>query len=304
MTGVPVGAAIAAVSGMAYTTTTRGSVMDGGRGIFAGTLALMALMAGGAGCGDPAGPKLPPSGAGGDGAAGGGAGGAPAQLGAPVWTDGSQSVEVSCSGYYSGNMRFAAPRTQLSAEQLALLGTLRTVGMSASCSVDGMSCQLTVTQSDGSADTFDAEEDGWCLPSSQDHVSFTALKPFLDTLACPFIRANLHLVNAVPLDAGCFDAVASDGQGSSFQLSVTDVSSPVRVELDDCDDPASIGQLSFTLFDTDGTTVLGTSLEPAESGPHHTCALLSAVVPHAGLLTITVAGTVPPGVAPALRVYQ
>jgi len=229
-------------------------------------------------------------------------GGAP-PVDTPIWTDASQSIQVSCSGYYSGAMQLQASRDQLTGDQLALLAGLRTVSMSSSCILDGMSCQVTVRQADGTEQVFAAEEDGWCLPSSQEHVAFSALKPFLDAVACPFIRVGLRQMDAVPLDARCFDAVASGAPGSLFQVFLDDVARPLHVELDECAGAASAGPISFTVFNADGSPV-GTSMVPADPGPAHTCAQLLATGPSPGPLTISVSGNVPSGVAPSLRVYQ
>lgn len=264
----------------------------------AGALALVALVAG---CGD-AGPKAPPVGAGGE-AGAGGLGGA-AVIPTPAWTDDSQGIDVRCSGYFSGAMRFQASRQQLTADELSLLGGLRTAGMSTSCTVDGMSCQVAITQSDGGVRTFAAAQDGWCRELSQELISFATLKPFLDALPCPFLRAGEPVAVPLPLDARCFDTVGSGQAGSSFPVDVVDLTTPLHAELDSCDDAASAGALSLAVLDVDGTTVLGTGTSPADSGPNHTCSLLTATVSHPGRLTVSVRGTVPAGVAPLLRVYQ
>jgi|GEM_PF-5836600 len=249
------------------------------------------------------------AGAGGVGATGGvggrgGAGGAAGPIDAPVWTDSSQSVDVSCSGVFSGQMRFAATRAQMTAEQLAQLSNLRTVGRSASCSTDGMSCQVTITAADGSTRTVDAEQDGWCLDTPRDLVSFLTLKPFLDGLDCVFIRTGLFADDLVPLDQRCFDGVASAPRPTSFQLAIDDVTRPLHLELDGCDQPGLAGKVSFSLFDTDGTTSLGTSAPPADAGPYHACAAMTVTAPHPGHLTVTVSANVTPAVGFWLRAYQ
>ena len=247
----------------------------------------------------------PPAAGGGPGSAGGagGMGGAPAQGDLPVWSDSSRSIDVRCSGYYDGVMRFAASRGQLSSDQLALLSAVRRAGASSSCTVDGMSCQVAITQGDGGAQAFVAAADGWCAADPGNLIAFQSLKPFLDSLACPYVRPGLSSPYTVPLDERCFDALASQSPDTTFKVSVVDVTRPLHAELDDCDQPGLAGTVSITLLDTDGTTTVASSTPPASSGPNHACATLTATAPHAGQVTIAVSGNAM-SVPDWLRVFQ
>lgn len=111
-------------------------------------------------------------------------------------------------------------------------------------------------------------------------------------------------VYAVSLDPRCFDRLITQPQATSFQVSVDDVSKPLHIELDNCDQAGWAGSITFTVLDPDGTTVLGTSALPADSGPNHACALLTTAVLHPGPVTVTVSANVTPsGGAFWLRVY-
>ena len=55
--------------------------------------------------------------------------------------------------------------------------------------------------------------------------------------------------------------------------------------------------MSFSLLDSDGTTVLGTSSVPADPGANGTCAALDQTFPHTGVFGLQIATE--PGLLPA-----
>jgi hypothetical protein len=169
--------------------------------------------------------------------------------------------------------------------------------------VDGTTCDVTITGADGSSRTWVAPQDGWCLAPRNDLISYVALSPFLDTFTCASIMPGTQSVYAVSLDPRCFDRVIAQPRTTSFQVSVDDVSRPLHVELDDCDQAGWAGNISFTVFDTDGTTALGTSTLPADSGPNHACAMLTTAVSHPGPVTVVVSANVTPSGSFWLRAY-
>ena len=234
----------------------------------------------------------------------GGAGGAAGTTGVAVWDDASQGLDVTCSGYYAGNMHFVASRAQLTADQLTLLSNIRTTGVDSSCGADGVSCEVTISQADASEQTWLAEEDGWCSTPRNDLISYADLKPLLDSVSCTYIRSPLPDVYVVAPDPLCFDALQTGADEPTLKVSVDDLTRPLHVELDDCGATAWAGNVSFTVFDTDGTTVLGTSTLPVDSGRYHACATVTTPVPHAGQVTVTVTSGVTSLGGAWLRAYQ
>ena len=124
---------------------------------------------------------------------------------------------------------------------------------------------------------------------------FKSFDPFLRSLDCQYAKDLTYgLPNpASPVrpDARCFNGLftpAGDGGAISVSLQVDDATPQYHIELDDCGQPGRVGKLSFSLRDSDGTTVLGMSGVPADTGRNGTCATRDQVFPHTGSFVLDV----------------
>ena len=221
----------------------------------------------------------------------------------PVWTQASQSIDVGCFNFFSGSMRFSATRDQLSADQPALLSGLRTIEAVPGCTADVTECQIAVTDQAGQQSTFAANQTDSACSTPGKIVSFQSLEPFLQTLGCQYAK-NLTYGPASPVaaDARCFNGLFTSGGGSiAVTLTVDDAQVARHIELDDCDQPGRLGKLAFTVFDSDGTTALGTATAVPDAGPNHTCTALDVAFPRAGQFPLDVVAD--PSIMPAGDFY-
>src|SRR3569623_5989 len=244
------GAAIATTTRMARVRRSVYQACGGGR---AAMLALVALVVGGAGCGEKA-PTPAPSGPGGGGGLGG-AGGSTPVVPAVVWNDSSQSSDGTCSSYWAGSTRFVARRAQMTEEQLALLSKLVVVDSGGPCLADGFACSITIVQGDCTSLSIRSVQDDLTCQQSQPAVSYASFKPFADTWSCPSAKGPLQLSSAddtLAPDARCYQQLLTSGTGDLRRsISLTDVRTALHVELDDCN-PGLVGALGVMQRDAGG----------------------------------------------------
>jgi len=208
--------------------------------------------------------------------------------GARIWTETSSSLEVGCFGFFQGSMRFVATRDQLSTSELDTLSGMTVVDGATTCFSDYMGCTVTVGDADGSTTAIDANESNIVCDRPRKVLSWETFNPFRLGLGCQYAKdlTGLGPDPTVPVtpDARCFNGVFTGGTEGfiTVGLGVDDTSPAYRIELDDCAQPGRLGKLSFTMFDSDGATVLGSSAAPADPGPDGTCAALELTFPHAG----------------------
>lgn len=233
-------------------------------------------------------------------AAAGGCSGDPA---APVWTATSKSLTGSCFGFFQGSMRFEATRDQLSPAQLDLASKLQTVDAVAGCPTDVTTCTVTVMQADGSSSTWDSLALDSACAQPRKVISFASFDPFVRSLGCRFAKdftfGSAPARDPLTPDARCFNGLFTGGDTTAIaiQLGIDDAGPTRHIELDGCDQPSRQGDFTFTVLDSDGATVLGTSAPVADAGPNGTCARLDQVFPHTGSfgLNVAVAPTMPAG---------
>jgi hypothetical protein len=228
-------------------------------------------------------------------------------LGQPVWTETSSSLDLSCFQYWQGSMRFVATRDQLSAAQLGMLAAMRSIDAVPGCVSDVMGCSLSVVQADASTTTIDAIETDSACDRPRKVVSFDTFSPFLGSLGCQYAQVlSSGRAAPVPADARCFNGLFTTTNGATIVLTlqVDDPATVHHIELDACAQVERFGKLFFTVLDSDGTTVLGTSNPPGDAGSNGTCAVLDQTFPRSGLFGLQVVA--PPGVLPGdfyLRFY-
>jgi hypothetical protein len=225
-------------------------------------------------------------------------GGEPA---APVWTETSRSIEVGCFAFFQGSMRFEASRDQLSSGQVDMLSGMTVIDAVPGCVEDTMGCSLSVVQGDGSTTMIGANETDSACGTARKLVSFATFDPFRRSLGCQYAKdlTQPNSASPVPADERCFNGLfmSTDGGTIPVVLQVDDATPVHHIELDDCAQSGRVGKLSFTLRDSDGTTVLGTSGVPADAGPNGTCASLDQTFPRTGPFTLEVAAEA--GLTPA-----
>ena len=167
---------------------------------------------------------------------------------------------------------------------------------------DGFECSLSVAQADGSTTMMEAIDLDSACGQPRKLVSFASFEPFRKSLGCGYAKSLTFAdpPQAVRADERCFNGLFTAGQGDpiSIILQIDDAVRTHRIELDGCAQPGRIGKFSFSLVDSDGTTVLGTSSVPADPGADGTCAALDQTFPHTGLFGLqiaTEAGLLPAG---------
>ena len=211
---------------------------------------------------------------------------------ASIWNASSQSVDVSCFGYWIGSMRFVARRDQLSAAQLDMLSNLKAVDPMPGCADDGLACSLSVAQADGSTTTMTANQIDLACGGATKVISFASFTPFRESIGCWHAKSLTAEEPTLNADERCFHGLFI-GTGRADPISVTlqidDTTRTHRIELNDCAHPGRIGKLSFSLLDSDGTTVLGTSTVPADPGVSGTCAALDQTFARSGLFGLEIA---------------
>jgi hypothetical protein len=228
-----------------------------------------------------------------------------------LWRQDSQTIDMSCFAFFQGSMRFRANRNQLTADQLALLSNLRAVDAKDECLEDGMECAITIVQADGQATKMDALAGDFNCGQPRQVIAYDTFLPFLHTVDCQHAKdltfATLDRAKPISPDPRCYNGLFVGGGGGaiSVALDVPDATSPRHIELDWCDQPGRIDKLHFSVFESDGTTLLGSSVAPACPGVDGTCATLDLTFPHAGSFELGVA--VDPGLTLAgdffLRFY-
>jgi hypothetical protein len=205
-----------------------------------------------------------------------------------LWTESSRSIEVSCFGYWVGSMRFVATREQLSVAELDMLSRMRIIDSAASCVADVMGCSLTVAQADGTTTEIDAIETDSTCTDRRKVVSYESFDPFRQSLGCRYAKNSAQMT--LGPDARCFNGLftAQAGGVTNLGLRVDDAAPAYHVELVSCAQPERAGKLSFSLRDSDGTTVLGSSAAPADAGPNGACAAHDQTFPRTGTFALEV----------------
>jgi hypothetical protein len=212
----------------------------------------------------------------------------------PLWTETSRSIDVACFGFFQGSMRFTATRDQLSASQIDMLSRMTVIDGDPICIADGMGCSLTIVDATHTT-MIDAIEENSACTNPRKVVSYETFNPFRTSLPCRYAQqlafgqsATGQSAAPLPADPRCFNGMftGSDGGAISVGLQVDDATVAHHIELDDCAQSGRVGKLSFSLLDSDGTTVVGTSSPPADAGPNGTCALLDQTFSHAGLFSL------------------
>ena len=212
----------------------------------------------------------------------------------PLWRQDSQTIDVSCFAFFQGSMRFRANRDQLSADQLALLSNLRAIDAKDQCLEDGMECAITVVQGDGQSTEMDAVAGDTNCGQPRQVIAFDSFAPFLDTVDCQHAKdltfATPDRPKSVSPDPRCYNGLFVGGGGDTIAvaLDVPDATSPRHIELDWCNQPGRIGKLRFSVFESDGITLLGSSVAPDSPGVDGTCATLDLTFPHAGSFNLGV----------------
>jgi len=208
-------------------------------------------------------------------------------------------ITLVCACGIQGSMRFVATRDQLSAAQLDMLSSMTVVDGDTTCFSDYMGCTVTVGDADGGTTAIDANESNIVCDRPRKVLSWETFNPFRLGLDCQYAKELTYPQTMVPVtaDARCFNGVFTSGVDEAtitVTLGVDATTAPYRIELDDCAQAGRSGKLGFTVIDSDGATVLGSSVAPADPGPDGTCAALDMTFPHSGGYALEI------GVAPGL----
>jgi len=214
------------------------------------------------------------------------------------WNEESASIDVSCSAFFQGSMRFRADRSQLTASQIDLLAQLQVVSDSNQCLSDGLGCKLTIVEGDGTVAQYQAiQGDGACAATVVPLISLASLDPFLQTLGCRYSKSEpLGPMPEAPAsgpglaaDARCFHGLFAYAGGGTINLAIaiasTDV--PYHLELDGCV-ADRYGHATLKVLAPGSVTEVASGAAPADDRPDGTCARLDYVFPSTGTYTMTV----------------
>jgi hypothetical protein len=202
-----------------------------------------------------------------DAAPGGGDDGGPGPAGGQVWTGDSQRISIRSFGYWDGSSGYERARGELTPAQLELLAHLEVREPVDSCSMDLIEHEISIVDGAGVSHQYYAKEsDDTCQgnESTAPLIAMASLQPFLDTFTC--ISASDTREGAfhdVPLVVhpgdGCLHGLFMDGRGAVVRLELQ-VATPGALTLSTESCRAFATRL--TLFDVDGTTVLGEGAPP------------------------------------------
>jgi hypothetical protein len=217
----------------------------------------------------------------------------------PPWDSSSQSIELSCGSFFEGSAIFRAERSELTREQLELLGSLEVTDGDDGCLLDARSCLVTITSSAGAATQYRAtERDKTCGDESKPWLSFSTLAPLLETLHCYYSKQGVD--NPLLANPLCLTGMFSPSGGATVhrRLHVDEPQRSYHVELNHCLEPNRVGQIQMTLT-VDGQTMRGA--EPSAPGEDDTCLAIDFTPTTTGDLDLAVTTT--PSFLPAGDYY-
>jgi hypothetical protein len=168
-----------------------------------------------------------------------------------------------------------------------------------------MGCSLSVAQADGTTTNIDSIELDEICDTPRKLVAYESFDPFRRSLGCRYAKDPTSGTTAASVrpDARCYNGVFTPQTGSvtNLGLQVDDAAAAYHIELNDCTQPGRAGKLSFSLRDSDGITILGSSAAPAEAGPDGACATHDQTFPHTGTFALEVVAA--PEILPAGDFY-
>jgi hypothetical protein len=226
----------------------------------------------------------------------------------PVWDSNARHVDLTCSGFFDGGMRFSADRDQLSPAQMGMLEDLRTISPSGQqCVSDVLGCTIAVTNGRGTTTTYQARMTDDSCGDDAPQIAFASLQPFLSTIGCGYSKGDRgdEPPPELAADPRCWNAVFTSGEGKIKRRLRVDSAGPKHIAASECGYANRRGKVSLTVFDADGATPLKMSPPADDPGAAGICSEADVPFPTAGVYDLVI--DVAPGFLPAgdffLRFY-
>jgi len=186
-----------------------------------------------------------------------------------VWNARSEHIDVSCFSYHFGTLLLNGDRAQFSGEQLRSLSNLQRVQANNTCSSDGVSCDILITDDVGNVQKYRADDSN-CNGADQ-ALGYDSVKELLASFDCEL----LTFIENVPLAA---NAMCQHGVSAGLRktLSLSEAGKPYHLQLTNCSETA-VG-LSLQLFGGNPPSLIGTGVPLAAPGPGGACLELDVEV--------------------------
>jgi hypothetical protein len=218
---------------------------------------------------------------------------------APIWTDDSRAIDVSCFGFFQGSKRIRATRDQLSPDQLAILSGLRPIPPKSTCATDTFSCSVAITAADGTVATYDTDQLDSDCGSTKRLIPFASFNPFLQSIPCASAKQSAgfspdggETLLSISPDPRCYNGLFAAPPNPIQRLLVVDDPSIQRhLEFDSCNDTRrSPAVLHPQLLTPDGTTPLPVVwvAVTTDPGPDGTCYRADYTFPAAGAYVLSI----------------
>lgn len=212
----------------------------------------------------------------------GGEGGEGGVASVHFFTDATQHVEIACFGFFDGFATFRADRSQLSAEQLPILGAQTGVpGSTYDDNDDGIHCVATTTDAQSQNLEFVVSASSQPLievqPSNgEGGAGGDSGQSRASLLGCEF-RSPYAADPPISANALCVREIWIGSKDSRYSLALSTPGKSYHVELTDCT-AQTLGQTTVALFGADPETPLAVGTAPTDPGPEQSCLVLDAQV--------------------------
>jgi hypothetical protein len=217
---------------------------------------------------------------------------------ARIWTDGSTAIDVLCSGFHDGQMRFRARRDQLSTDQLALLANVTTAPPQPgpptpdACVPDVLSCTVTIGGAGGANASYFVYGFDYPCGGHDNLIADSTFRPFRASLPCRYGRevgpGSPPLPPLAP-DERCFHGLVPSSFLPEPVLAVDAPGRSRHVELDGCSAQGSAASLLMQIRTEDGASTVADGAPVADPGADHVCLSLDHTFVSAGNYRLHVA---------------
>lgn len=216
----------------------------------------------------------------------------------PIWNADSERFELHCSGFVPGSLTVRADREQLSARQLQVLGDLTTAPRNNDCQLDGIDCEMAITDRAGAVARYRANDDD--CQGGKDGLAFASVEALRKELGCEYRDAfnpRIELLRSNPL---CGYALQTVPEVNRQKLALSEPGRRYHIELSDCGSHPE--ELTAQVLGTDPTTPLASGLGSERDGAACLALELQVSEPTEAELVVT-AGAHPSPYALELRFW-
>jgi len=211
-------------------------------------------------------------------------------VGSPIWLPTSVGIEGSWSAFFDGGFRLELTRDEMTPEQLEALGRVVTIPSNDLCFADGAFISIIVLDTNGSSNTYFAEESDGTCNRGEPSVSFEPADQVLQSAGCLAGKqysdrlASLGTTLSLPVGTGCWHGLFNASGESPvwwFFFEVSEAGQTLEFTIEECADR----QLSLAVYDERGE---GRIAEQVGSGVEDDCPVLLHTFPEAGTYSLQV----------------